>query len=104
MKHVLKVKLQILTTLALLLFPMLHGWAGEITLVVENTTRVVDHRIDSEFKITNKGTDIAWNVSSVEFSITDNVLTYTITSETEGRWVKSEEITGHTTLRAWTED
>jgi TolA-binding protein len=63
MKHVLKVKLQILTTLALLLFPMLHGWAGEITLVVENTTRVVDHRIDSEFKITNKGTDIAWNVS-----------------------------------------
>jgi prepilin-type N-terminal cleavage/methylation domain-containing protein len=47
---------------------------------------------------------IAWNVSSVEFSITDNVLTYTITSETEGRWVKSEEITGHTTLRAWTED
>ena len=47
---------------------------------------------------------IAWNVSSVEFSLTDNVLTYTITSETEGRWVKSEAVTGHTTLRTWTED
>ncbi|UCD08324.1 MAG: type II secretion system protein [Dehalococcoidales bacterium] len=47
---------------------------------------------------------IAWNVSSVEFSVNDNSLDYTITSETEGRWVVNKEVTGHVNLRAWEEN
>jgi prepilin-type N-terminal cleavage/methylation domain-containing protein len=47
---------------------------------------------------------IAWNVSSVEFSVTDDVLTYTITSEIEGRWEVNKAVTGHVNLRAWEED
>ncbi len=47
----------------LLFFSTLNSWAAEITLVVENTTSVTDRRIDSEFRVTNKGTDTAWNVS-----------------------------------------
>jgi prepilin-type N-terminal cleavage/methylation domain-containing protein len=47
---------------------------------------------------------IAWNVSSVEFSVTDDVLTYTLTSETEGRWVVNKDITGYVNLRAWEEN
>ncbi len=47
---------------------------------------------------------VAWNVSSIEFSQNDDVLTYTLTSETQGRWVVNKEITGHINLRAWEEE
>ena len=47
---------------------------------------------------------IAWNVSSIEFSQNDDVLTYTLTSETEGRWVVNREMTGYVSLRAWREN
>ena len=47
---------------------------------------------------------IAWNVSSVEFSMNDDVLTYALTSETEGRWELTKEITGQVNLRAWEEN
>jgi hypothetical protein len=47
---------------------------------------------------------IAWNVSSVEFSITDDVLTYTLASETEGRWVVNKDVTGYVNLRVWDEN
>ncbi|MDM8524099.1 6-pyruvoyl-tetrahydropterin synthase-related protein [Desulfococcaceae bacterium HSG8] len=36
--------------------------AGEITLVVENTTRVTGQQVNSEFRLINQGTDTAWNV------------------------------------------
>jgi len=47
---------------------------------------------------------IAWHVSSVEFSLNDDVLTYTLASETEGRWVVNKEVTGQVNLRAWEEN
>ena len=47
---------------------------------------------------------IAWNVSSIEFSVTDDVLTYTLASETEGRWVVNKDVTGYVNLRAWDEN
>lgn len=47
---------------------------------------------------------IAWNVSSVEFSLDDAVLTYTIAAETEGRWVVNREVTGQVYLRVWKEN
>ena len=47
---------------------------------------------------------IAWNVSSIEFSLNDDALAYTLTSETEGRWVVNKEVTGHVNLRAWEEN
>ncbi|UCC17069.1 MAG: type II secretion system protein [Dehalococcoidales bacterium] len=47
---------------------------------------------------------IAWNVSSVDFSLNDDVLTYTLTSETEGRWVVNKEVTGYVNLRSWEEN
>ncbi|MFC1946882.1 type II secretion system protein J [Chloroflexota bacterium] len=43
---------------------------------------------------------IAWNVTSVEFSLNDDVLTYTLASETEGRWVVNKDVTGNVNLRA----
>jgi type II secretory pathway pseudopilin PulG len=47
---------------------------------------------------------IAWNISSLEFSLNDNVLTYTLISETEGRWVVNKDVTGYVNIRAWEED
>ena len=47
---------------------------------------------------------IAWNVSSVEFSLNNDELSYTLISETEGRWVVNKEVTGHVNLRAWEEN
>ena len=47
----------------LFLISVVNGYAGEITLAVENTTSVINRRAVSEFHITNKGTEIAWNVS-----------------------------------------
>ena len=46
---------------------------------------------------------IAWNVSSVKFSLNDDVLTYTLTSEIEGRWEMDKEVTGYVNLRVWNE-
>ncbi len=37
--------------------------AGEITLVIENTTRVSGAQVESEFRLTNRGTDAASDVS-----------------------------------------
>lgn len=47
----------------LFLISAVNVYAGDIALTVENTTRVANRRAVSEFHITNKGTDIAWNVS-----------------------------------------
>ncbi len=47
---------------------------------------------------------IAWNVSSIAFSLNNDVLTYRLTSETEGRWVINKEFTGQVNLRAWEEN
>lgn len=44
---------------------------------------------------------IAWNVSVVAFSVTDDILTYTLITETEGRWEVNKAVTGHVNLRAW---
>ena len=49
-------------------------------------------------------TVIAWNVSSVEFSMNDDVLTYTLASETEDRWELKKEVTGQVNLRVWEEN
>lgn len=46
---------------------------------------------------------IAWHVSSIEFSLNDDALTYTLISETEGRWGVNKEVTGCVNLRAWEE-
>jgi prepilin-type N-terminal cleavage/methylation domain-containing protein len=46
---------------------------------------------------------IAWNVSSAEFSLNDGVLTYTLTSEMEGRWEMDKKVTGYVNLRVWKE-
>jgi hypothetical protein len=46
---------------------------------------------------------IAWNVSSAKFSLNDDVLTYTLTSEIEGRWEMDKKVTGYVNLRVWSE-
>ena len=49
-------------------------------------------------------TVIAWNVSSVEFSMNDDVLTYALASETKDRWGLKKEVTGQVNLRVWEEN
>ncbi len=44
---------------------------------------------------------IAWNVSSVEFTVTNGVLTYSFVSTPQGRWDISRQVTGQVYLRAW---
>jgi prepilin-type N-terminal cleavage/methylation domain-containing protein len=47
-------------------------------------------------------TTVAWSVSSVEFSVTDDILSYTIVSVVPGRWNVSQQTTGQVNLRAYT--
>lgn len=44
---------------------------------------------------------IAQYVSSAEFSVTGDVLTYTIVSTPPGRWSKTQRVTGQVMLRAY---
>lgn len=45
-------------------------------------------------------TPIAWNISSIEFSMNYDVIEYTITSTPPGRWNVSETMSGQVTMRA----
>lgn len=46
-------------------------------------------------------TTVAWNLSSVEFSLSGDMLTYTFISSLSGRWNVSRETTGRVNLRAF---
>jgi type II secretory pathway pseudopilin PulG len=46
-------------------------------------------------------TTVAWNVSSVEFTVNADVLTYTVLSAPPGRWNVSRKVTGQVNLRAY---
>jgi len=43
---------------------------------------------------------VAWYVSSVEFSVSGDILTYTVVSNPPGRWNVNRLITGKVNLRA----
>ena len=38
-------------------------WAGEIRMVVKNTTRVVNQQVISDFQLINEGNETAWNIT-----------------------------------------
>ncbi len=59
--HRLVVIFNFVSLIFFLLSAALH--AGEITLVIENTTRVSGIQVESEFRLTNRGTDAASDVS-----------------------------------------
>ena len=46
-------------------------------------------------------TTVAWNVSAVEFSATNDILTYSIASSIPGRWNVNQRTTGQVYLRAY---
>ena len=46
-------------------------------------------------------TTVAWNVSAAEFSLTGDVLAYTIISSPPGRWQVSRIVDGQVNLRAY---
>jgi len=43
---------------------------------------------------------VAWNISSVEFSVTNTVLSYTLVSSPPGRWNVNRTIRGQVNMRA----
>lgn len=46
-------------------------------------------------------TTVAWSVSSAEFSLSGDMLTYTIVSSPPGRWQVSRTVNGQVNLRAY---
>ncbi len=44
---------------------------------------------------------VAWNVESVEFSVSNDLLTYTVVSTLPGRWNVSQQVTGKVYLRTY---